>query len=93
MSECQIRLSLLTAFENAYNNQNGELTFNGEIVRTRCNDMKCYDGPNFASIFKSHSKNFDNWDEKYNKNTEYSLSVEGKKRLAETLKTLAKGQA
>ena len=93
MSECQIRLSLLTAFENAFNNQNGELTFNGEIVRTRCNDMKCYDKPNFATIFKSHSKNFDNWDEKYNKSTEYSLSVEGKKHLAETLKTLAKGQA
>ena len=92
MSECQIRLSLLTAFENAYNNGNGELTFNGEVVRSRCQEMKCYDAPNFATNFKSHSKYFDNWSEKYDKNTEYNLSVEGKRLLSETLKVLSKGQ-
>ena len=92
MSECQLRLALLTAFENAYNNNSGELTFNGEIVRNRCQDMKCYDMPNFASNFKNNSRHFDNWDGKYNKNVEYTLSVEGKKQLADTLKELSKGQ-
>ena len=53
MAESQIRLALLTAFENSFSNPNGDMTFNGEIVRQRCQDMKCYDTANFSSIFKS----------------------------------------
>lgn len=83
MSECQIRLTLLTAFEAGF--ANGEFIVNGETVRKRCQDLKCYDSPNFATTFKNNSVIFDNWAEKYDKNAEYILSVEGKKQLAQTL--------
>ena len=83
MSECQIRLTVLTAFENGF--ANGDFVVNGEVIRKRCQDLKCYDGPNFASIFKNNSSIFDNWADKYDKNTSYTLSVEGKKILAQTL--------
>lgn len=83
MSECQIRLTLLTAFENGF--ADGEMVVGGEIVRKRCQDLKCYDGPNFASIFKNNSLIFDNWTDKYDKNVTYVLSSEGKKLLAQTL--------
>lgn len=92
MSECQIRLALLTAFENSYSDGNGEMRFNGEVVRQRCQDMKCYDTPNFSSIFKKNSKYFDNWNEKYDKTVDYVLSAEGKKELANTLLDLEKGE-
>lgn len=83
MSECQIKLTLLTAFENGFTN--GEFIVNGEIVRKRCQELKCYDTPNFATIFKNNAAIFDNWTEKYDKNTDYILSIEGKKQLAQTL--------
>ena len=83
MSECQIRLTLLTAFEAGY--ANGEFVVNGEFVRKRCQDLKCYDSPNFATNFKNNANLFDNWVEKYDKNANYILSIEGKKQLAQTL--------
>ena len=92
MSECQIRLALLTAFENSYNYGNGELYFNGEEIRQRCNDMKCYDSRNFSRIYKNYSNLFDNWEEKYEKMTDYILSVDGKKELAKILMDLAKDE-
>lgn len=92
MSECQIRLALLTAFENSYSDANGEMRFNGESVRQRCNDMKCYDAGNFTRNFRSSSSLFENWTEKYEKTTEYTLSVEGKKELAGVLVDLARGE-
>ena len=45
----------------------------------------CYDSPNFATNFKNNAALFDNWADKYDKNTDYILSVEGKKQLAQTL--------
>jgi len=92
MSECQIRLALLTAFENSYTDGNGEMYFNGEVVRQRCNDMKCYDSTNFSRIFKNNANLFDNWVEKYEKTTNYTLSLEGKKALAAVLVDLAKDE-
>lgn len=92
MAECQIRLALLTAFENSFSNANGEMVFNGEVVRQRCQDMKCYDTTNFSSIFKKSSSLFDNWNEKYDKTAEYSLSLEAKKELAKIILDLAKGE-
>lgn len=83
MSECQIRLTLLTAFEAGF--ASGDFVVNGEVVRKRCQELKCYDAPNFATIYKNNSIIFDNWTDKYDKNTEYVLSVEGKKQLAQTL--------
>jgi len=88
MSECQIRLALLTAFENSF--ATGEMKFNGEEVRKRCQQMKCYDGSNFAANFKNNSHLFDDWAEKYDKTATYGLSIDGKKKLAETLIILAK---
>lgn len=83
MSECQIRLTLLTAFEAGF--ATGDFVVNGEVVRKRCQELKCYDSPNFATTYKNNSIIFDNWTEKYDKNTEYILSMEGKKQLAQTL--------
>ncbi len=83
MSECQIRLTLLTAFENGYST--GEFVVNGELVRKRCQELKCYDLANFTTIFKTNSEIFDNWGEKYDKSTDYALSSEGKKQLAQIL--------
>ena len=92
MADSQIRLALLTAFENSFSNPNGDMTFNGEIVRQRCQDMKCYDTANFSSIFKKYSFMFDNWSEKYDKTMDYSLSSEAKKELAKVILSLAKGE-
>lgn len=92
MAECQLRLELLTAFENSFSNTNGEMIFNGEVVRQRCQDMKCYDTANFSANFKKTSSMFDNWNEKYEKKTDYSLSTEAKKELAKVIIELAKGE-
>ncbi len=89
MSECQMRITLLTAFENSFSDANGEMYFNGEVVRSRCQELKCYDGANFSTILKKNSAYFDNFGDKYDKNTNYNLSVEGKKELAKILIELA----
>lgn len=88
MSECQNRLALLTAFEGSL--ATGDMQFSGETVRQRCRIMKCYDTANYASNFKNNAELFDNWEEKYDKNTTYVLSAEGKKTLARILLELAK---
>ena len=92
MSECQIRIALLTAFENAFSDSNGEMSFNCEDVRARCNAMKCYNSANFTSYFKNNNSLWENWPEKYDKNLSIVLSVEGKKELAKVLLDLAKGE-
>lgn len=91
MTDCQNRIALLTAFENSFSN-GGEMVFNGEVVRQRCQDLKCYDAPHFADTFKRFSSLFDNWAEKYDKKAQYSLSAEGKKELAAVLLELADGE-
>lgn len=91
MSECQIRLELLTAFENSFSNANGDMSFNGEEVRQRCQAMKCYDSANFSAILKKSSNLLDNFNERYDKGTEYILSAEGKKELAKIILELVKG--
>lgn len=90
MSECQIRIALLTAFENSFNDANGDMCFNGEVVRQRCHAMKCYDSSNFSSNFKKNSSLLDNFSDKYDKNTIYILSPDGKKELAKILLEIAK---
>lgn len=92
MSECQIRLALLTAFENSFSDNNGEMTFNCEVVRARCNAMKCYNAKNFTSYFKSNVDYWEAWPEKYDKTQNITLSSEGKKELAKVLLDLAKGE-
>lgn len=90
MSECQMRIALLTAFENSFSDPNGDMTFNGEVVRQRCQAMKCYDMPNFSTNLKKNSSFIDNFNDKYDKNANYSLSIEGKKELAKIISELAK---
>ena len=92
MSECQIRLALLTAFENSFSDNNGEMSFNCEVVRARCNTMKCYNAKNFTSYFKSNTDYWEAWPEKYDKTQNISLSAEGKKELAKVLLDLVKGE-
>ncbi len=90
MNECQMRIALLTAFENSFSDSNGDMTFNGEVVRQRCQAMKCYDMPNFSTNFKKNSSFIDNFNDRYDKNANYSLSIEGKKELAKIISELAK---
>lgn len=85
MAEAQIRLALMSAFEHAF--PNGEFCFDVEEVRSRCQDMKCYDGPNFAANFKNSAALFDNFT--YKKGASGELSAEGKKELATAIKLLA----
>ncbi len=92
MCECQIRLALLTAFENSFFDNNGEMMFTCSEVRTRCNTMKCYNASNFASYFKNNSSLWENWPEKPDKNLSIYLSAEGKKELAKVLLDLAKDE-
>lgn len=91
MSECQIRLELLTAFENSFSSATGDMSFNGEEVRQRCQAMKCYDLSNFSTNLKKSSNLLDNFNDKYDKSTEYILSTEGKKELAKIILELVKG--
>jgi len=85
MSDSQIRLTLLSAFENGLTN--GEFEVNGEYVRQRCQDMKCYDVKNFTHIFARNKNLFDGYD-KYNKDENIKLSSEGKNELLNILKYL-----
>lgn len=92
MQECQLRLAVLTAFENSYTASNGDMTFNCEVIRNRCQVMKCYNSTNFTGYFKSNKNLWETWPEKYDKDFTVSLSSEGKKKLAEVLLALAEGE-
>lgn len=85
MAEAQVRLALLTAFENAL--PSGDFCFDVETIRARCQDMKCYDGANFAANFKNSAALFGDF--KYKRGASGELSTEGKKELAAVLKQLA----
>ncbi len=87
-SDSQIRLALLTAFENGYSNN--ELVADVENVRDRCKAFKCYDGGNFTAIFKRSKSFFDGLEESSMKT--FKLSVEGKKELCIVLRDMAKGE-
>lgn len=88
MSDSQIRIALLTAFENGYSDN--VLEFNIQEVRERCKTFKCYDGTNFMAIFKRNKELFDNIEEK--DVTDIKLSNEGRKKMVETLFALARGE-
>lgn len=92
MSECQVRLALLTAFENSFTDSNGEMIFSCDVVRARCNAMKCYNASNFSSYFKNNALFWENWPDKPSKTSKVALSAEGKKELAKVLLELSKGE-
>lgn len=88
MRESQLRLSLLTAFENSINND-GDMITDVNEVRIRCQELKCYDTTNFASNFNKFLPMFDGFD-KYEKGKSIKLSLEGKKELSKTLLELSR---
>ncbi|MCL2571681.1 MAG: hypothetical protein FWE11_04695 [Defluviitaleaceae bacterium] len=92
MSDCQIRIALLSAFESSYNDANGEMAFNYEAIRSRCQTMKCYSRANFASYFKNSKDLWETWPDKVDKNTMVTLSASGKKELVKVLLDLADGE-
>lgn len=87
LAESQIRLALLEALEKVM--KDGDFEFDGESIRGKCQDYKCYDSANYTSNFKSRAKLFDGFD-KYESGTPIKLSNEGKNKLAELIKALAK---
>lgn len=89
MQECQMRLAVLSAFENSFASSNSEMSFNCETVRSRCQTMKCYNATNFTAYFKSNKSLWEEWPEKYSKDFVVILSSEGKKKLAEVLLDMA----
>src|SRR6266516_652455 len=49
-AKAQIQIAMLTALENAL--RGSKFDFDIENIRQRCKDLRCYDSPNFDSIFK-----------------------------------------
>ena len=85
MQECQMRLAVLSAFENSFAKSSSEMTFDCEAIRSRCQMMKCYNATNFTAYFKANRSLWEEWPEKYDKSFVVTLSAEGKKKLAEVL--------
>ena len=85
-SETQVRIGLLRALQTGI--KNGDFQFNGEDVRTECQERKAYDAKNFSANFKNSAGLFSGFD-KYDKDAPVlKLSDAGKQRLAETIKEL-----
>jgi hypothetical protein len=85
-AETQIRVSLLQAFVRSMGD--GDFSFDGEAVRSECQERKAYDLPNFTKNFRNNASLFDGF-EKYKKSEPIRLSQEGKDRLAVLLRELA----
>lgn len=80
-SETQVRISLLTAFENSF--ENGDFTFSKTAIKDKCKLLKCYDG-NFSNNFKNNKDLFDDIEDE-----QIRLSTKGKDELANILQGLA----
>jgi len=84
-SQSQVRLALLTAFENAISS--GEFEFNVDEIRKRCQDMKCYDRANFGANFKKSKHLFED-DSEFKKGKKIKLSTSGKKEIIDVLEAI-----
>ncbi len=85
-SETQVRIGLLQALRTGI--KDGEFQFNGEDVRSECQERKAYDGTNFSANFKNSAGLFSGFD-KYDKNSPVlKLSDTGRQRLAEAIKEM-----
>ena len=87
LAETQIRIALLQAFRNAL--ETGEFQFNGEVVREETKTRKAYDAGNFTANFNNNAALFDGFSKYDSKSATIKLSVQGKKRLADLVSTLA----
>lgn len=85
-AESQIRVALLHALLSGMHT--GDFEFNGESVRNEVQIRKCFDQPNFATIFKKNSDLFDGFTNYSKTSPTIKLSAEGKARLAEVIKEL-----
>jgi hypothetical protein len=85
MTEGQIRIASMQALHHALTD--GDFTTTVEAVRDECKMRKCYDAPNFARNFRVNAETFDfgEWSKEV---TELRLSEDGKKALAEVVKSL-----
>ena len=86
MAEGQIRIASMQALQHAL--VDGEFTTTVEAVRDECKIRKCYDAGNFTTNFKKNAGTFDfgEWSKDV---ADLRLSEEGKKALAEVVKTLS----
>ena len=80
----QIQVSLLVALENAL--KGGKYEFGTEIIRTRCQELKCYSGTNFQANFKNNKSLFKSLDDPEH----IELSPDGKVELAEVISEITK---
>lgn len=85
-SESQIRIALLQALIAGL--QSGEYQFDGENVRSECQERKCYDGGNFTANFKNNATFFEGFEKYDKKSSMIRLSEEGRKQLAELIREL-----
>ena len=85
MTEGQIRIAQMQALHHAL--VDGEFTTTVQAVRDECKMRKCYDLGNFTKNFRVNAAIFDfgEWSKDV---IELRLSEEGKKSLAEVVKTL-----
>lgn len=85
-AESQIRVALLHALLSGMHT--GDFEFNGESVRNEVQIRKCFDQPNFATIFKKNSDLFDGFSNYSKTSPTIKLSTDGKARLADVIKEL-----
>jgi hypothetical protein len=81
-AKAQIEHALMMALESAL--VTGQFQVELEALRTRCNEQKCYDVPNFMKNLKGNSRLF----KSVAGEQPLSLSPDGKSELAELLEAL-----
>ncbi|MCX6648644.1 MAG: hypothetical protein NTV61_04565 [Candidatus Bathyarchaeota archaeon] len=83
-SRSQIQIALLVALETAL--KGGKFEFNAETVRTRCQELKSYDQPNFQANFKNNQSLFKSLADPEH----VELSPDGKSALADVISEIVK---
>ncbi len=80
----QIQHTLMMALETAITT--GQFQVDVESIRTRCEEQKCYDAPNFMKIIRNNESLF----KSIEKDQPLTLSPEGKAELADVLEQFKK---
>jgi len=81
-AKAQIKLALLISLENAL--IDGNFKFDVELLRTRCQEFKCYDSANFMSVLKKNKGLFKD----FKSDEPLVLSPDGKSELADILEQI-----
>ena len=87
LAESQVRIALLQSLKSGL--LTGEFAFDGEAVRTECQERKCYDRANFAKNFKNNASLFEGFESYDKSEPTVKLSEAGRKQLAALIKELA----